>query len=68
MSSRYWWVDVGNSNAPAQFKWTPCSIKMDFRNLTDSKGTRKMIVNHFENHKEITRKDDLIRNLTAFSI
>lgn len=50
MTSRYWWIDVGTDNAPVQFKWSPCSIKMDFRNLTEGKGAQKMIVNHFENH------------------
>lgn len=37
----------------------PCSVKAEFQKLT----SEKYIYNHFENHREISRKNDLFANL-----
>jgi len=59
------------------FKWSPVSIKSDFTrlsgaNLPQQQGLPpnpaafsrpKSLINHFEFHKELSRKDDLVTNL-----
>ena len=54
------------------FKWSPCSIKTDFYKLQalvpNQNDQFKFIrprnmLNHFEFHREISRKDELIHNL-----
>ncbi len=42
------------------FKWTPVSVKSEFQRAD------KYMYNHYEHHREITRKNDLFSNLTAY--
>lgn len=70
LSQKEGWVDVANLSGSANgggvyngtinFKWTPCSVKGEFQKLVSS----KYMYNHFENHREITRKNELLTNLT----
>ncbi|CDW88442.1 ttl domain containing protein [Stylonychia lemnae] len=62
LSNRYWWTEMSTYSKPPQFKWSPCSIKADFPKMN----SYKQIINHFENHREITRKDELLINLTHY--
>lgn len=64
LAAKEGWVDIGSLGptfvgAP-NFKWTPCSVKTEFAKLTSD----KTLYNHFEYHKEITRKNDLFTNLS----
>lgn len=66
LSAKQGWVDISSlsmySGQP-NFKWTPVSVKSEFQNRP---GTDKFLYNHYENHREITRKNDLFSNLTAY--
>lgn len=55
LSNRYWWSE----GQTPEFKWTPCSIRTDFGLLSESIVLKRM-VNHFENHRAITRKNELL--------
>lgn len=46
------------------FKWTPVSVKSEFQSKAGP--SDKYLYNHYENHREITRKNDLFSNLTSF--
>ena len=65
------WIEVPVNNASINFIWAPFSNGINFEKLKNSKNisssiSNNNIVNHFECHEEITRKDKLYRNLKTF--
>lgn len=57
------WVDVAllnNYQGNINLKWTPVSVKSEFPKLN----SEKLLYNHFEFHREISRKNDLFTNLS----
>jgi len=68
LSQKNGWVEassVSNFNGQPHFKWTPVSVKSEFL----KPGLEaKYLYNHFEHHKELTRKNDLFSNLQLHCI
>jgi hypothetical protein len=63
LAAKEGWIDIGQlgpiyTGAP-NFKWTPCSVKSEFAKVNAD----KYLYNHFEYHREITRKNELFANL-----
>lgn len=57
-----YWKESPSFSTVFQFKWQPFSKGLHFELLSES---QKQMVNHFENHAEITTKDKLFLNLFA---
>ncbi|EAR86113.2 tubulin-tyrosine ligase family protein (macronuclear) [Tetrahymena thermophila SB210] len=62
LNKRDWWAEAQNSYSSYHFRWKPTSsgIKFDDIMFTPSK---KQMVNHIENHVEISCKSKLYNNL-----
>lgn len=56
-------AQITNYQGIPNLKWTPVSIKTEFPKLT----SEKLLYNHFEYHREISRKNELFSNLTNHS-
>ena len=64
MNSRAWWVEIPSYNTLFNLNWQPTSntIKYDRLKLTPF----KQIVNHYEEHKELSSKINLLNNLQTY--
>ena len=61
----YLWVEMGNNQqSHYHFRWAPVSRQINFERLSLNFG---QMVNHFENHQEITTKNELFKNLKQYS-
>ncbi|EGR27473.1 tubulin-tyrosine ligase family protein, putative [Ichthyophthirius multifiliis] len=66
LQKRSWWSECTDKTSFfINFKWQQSSIGYKFDKLTDQ-NQFKQVVNHFEFHKEITNKQNLIKNLIQF--
>ena len=64
MKTRPWWVEIPNVDSVFNFKWQPVSHRMKFRELV-YKSVNKQIVNHFEYHKNLSEKSELLFNMQS---
>ena len=64
MKKRKNWEETSYYNTIFNFKWQPTSKGIKFDLV--SKNGQKQMVNHFENHKAITTKDNLFRCLQRY--
>ena len=64
MKKRKHWEETSYYNTIFNFKWQPTSKGIKFDLV--SKNGQKQMVNHFENHKAITTKDNLFRCLHKY--
>lgn len=64
MNSRAWWVEIPSYNTLFNLNWQPTSntIKYDRLKLTPF----KQIVNHYEEHRELSSKINLLNNLQTY--
>lgn len=67
MESRDWWVEVPYHTQNFNFKWAPSNYGYRYDRLSDSSCSVKQCLNHFEGHKEITTKNQLIKNLKIYA-
>lgn len=63
------WIEI--ENEPFQycdfnFNWQPTSFYLKYERIFSQRDS-KVLVNHFEFHKELTSKYKLIKNLEAFA-
>jgi len=65
MSRRDWWEKTESFNTLFNFKWQQTNRGYRYERLVANSGF-KQIVNHFENHKEISTKNLLIKNLSLY--
>ena len=65
MKARSWWVELSADNAMFNFMWKPFSQGIDFEEINNS--SIPQVVNHFENHRELSRKSNLFINLQEFA-
>ena len=65
MRGRSWWIESPVSDPAFNFLWKPFSLGINFDSI--STGINQQMVNHLENHKEITRKSNLFINLQDFA-
>lgn len=63
MKSRSWWREIAEAGALCHFIWKPFSNGIHFESLLGS----RLVVNHFENHKELSQKYFLFLNLKEYS-
>lgn len=64
MERRPDWEEISDFSTIFNFKWQPISRGIKFDML--STNGQRQIVNHFENHPEITTKDKLFMNLREY--
>ena len=66
MLGREWWEEVPQGFSTLyNFKWMPVSQQFNFNALQSR--TVRSLINHLENHHEITRKSSLFANLLHWS-
>ena len=65
MEGRSWWIELPSNNPFYNFLWKPFSYGINFESL--AKPSIRQTVNHLENHKELTRKSNLLLNLQEFA-
>lgn len=65
MKTRSWWIELPVNNPFFNFLWKPFSQGINFEETCNS--PIKQVVNHFENHKEISRKSKLFLNFQEFA-
>ena len=66
MERRPGWEEISDFSTIFNFKWQPISRGIKFDML--STNGQRQIVNHFENHSEITTKDKLFMNLREYDV
>lgn len=64
IKKRPWFVEALSQSQVCNFRWKPTSNGINFENL--SQNGRVMMVNHLENHSEITQKSKLYQNLKVY--
>ncbi len=65
MKKRYWFKEISEGNNLYNFAWQQTNKGIYFERLTANRAT-KQAVNHFEFHREISTKTNLIRNLQMY--
>jgi len=65
LEARPWWVELPFGGPNFNFLWQPFSNGINFDNILDP--CLKQVVNHFECHKELSRKSNLFLNLLDFA-
>ena len=68
LEERPWWIEMPIShNHNFNFKWSPISQGIKFELMSSITTTHnKQLVNHFEYHRELSRKSNLFKNLQTF--
>jgi hypothetical protein len=65
LERRDWWQETHPFSSLFNFKWKPDSHGIRFDRLNPS--TTKQLINHFENHYNISEKDYLFKNIRGFA-
>ena len=62
--ARHWSEVPNQTSSHYQFRWAPVSKQVNFERLSFNNFAQ--ITNHFEGHSEISRKNELFKNLRAY--
>ena len=62
---RKWWIEIQNMNNQFNFKWSPVSGGIKFRELETTQSI-KQIVNHFECHRHLSNKNKMFENVKTY--
>lgn len=62
---RKYWIEIQNMNTQFNFKWTPVSSGIKFRELETTQ-SMKQIVNHFECHRHLSNKSKMFENIKTY--
>jgi len=66
LAKRDWWEETESFNTLFSLKWQQTYRGYKYERLSDKQSGPKQLLNHFENHTEISTKNGLIKNLSGY--